>query len=171
MSSSTSRVQLASHLHVYTCGGELAPPSVGGDTEVAYSITHHHHGNNYTWRLFHFQSNLMCMQPCNVFPKQATVKSHHSVLLMLCCGDSVSHLRANQIVEVVAEPGLQKQRDLDSLNSPYLYQGHPGFLLLPKLTSQLLCIYHTSNSQPQANTNNNETHMETCTGERDYTVV
>ena len=38
------------------------------------------------------------------------------VLLMLCCGDIVSHQPAVQMVEVVAEPGLQKQRDLDSLS-------------------------------------------------------
>ena len=60
---------------------------------------------------------------------------------------------------------------VSAVSSPYLYQGHPGVLSLPKLTSQLLCICHTSNGQPQASTNTNETHMETCTGERDYTVV
>ena len=95
---------------------------------------------------------------------------------MLCCGDIVSHLRAVQIVEVVDEPGLQKQHHLDSLSCelPLSVPGTPRCFVTPQthLTAAVYLPYkYNSNGQPQANTNTNETHMETCTGERDYTVV
>ena len=98
------------------------------------------------------------------------------VLLMLCCGDIVSHHPAIQMVEVVAEPGLQKQCDLDSLSCelPLFVPGTPGCFVTPQtqLTAAVYLPYkYNSNSQPQANTNNNEIHKRTCTGEWNHTVV
>ena len=62
---------------------------------------------------------------------------------MLCCGDIVSHHPAIQTVEVVAEPGLQKQRDLDSLNCelPLTVPGTPMWYFVTPQTYLTAAVY------------------------------
>ena len=65
------------------------------------------------------------------------------VLLMLCCEDSVSHHPAVQMVEVVAEPGLQKQRDFDSLSCelPLSVPGTPMWCFVTPQTHLTAAVY------------------------------